>query len=205
MGWVATPVNWNKALVIWLIESTTEQKKYCQFFNYDLHYSFQALHIDQPCPNFKNVQNIDIIRKKYCNEFLWPKGSQNILSLNCNKMSGWLSHRTALESPRCRISVTLSRGLFPTSKKGKEKRRYSLLVFWMESFRCTNRLSYRDNGSRPPCCVLPAPLPPHSPSLYLPLSRNTRHILLNTTHQPKVHFLLLSSSPSHQPYSQDMH
>lgn len=105
----------------------------------------------------------------------------------------------------CRITVIQSRGLFPKSKKGKEKRRYSLLVFWMESFRSTNRLSYWDNGLRPPCCVLPAPLPPHSPSLYLPLSRNTRHILLNTTHQPKVHFLLLSSSPSHQPYSQDMH
>lgn len=40
--------------------------------------------------------------------------------------------------------------LFPKSKKGKEKRRYSLLVFWMESFRSTDRLSYWDNGSRPP-------------------------------------------------------
>ena len=53
MGWVAALVNWNKTLVILLIESTTEQKKYCQFFNYDLHYSVQALHIDQPCPNLK--------------------------------------------------------------------------------------------------------------------------------------------------------
>ena len=119
-------------------------------------------------------------------------------SSNCNKMSEWLPHCAPFERPQFRIIVILSRGLFPKSKKGKEKRRYSLLVFWMESFRSTNRLSYWDNGSCPPCCALPAPLPPHPPSLYLPLSRNTRHILLNTTHQPKVHFLLLGSSPSHQ-------
>lgn len=135
---------------------------------------------------------------------MMPKNVSTTFS-NCNKMSEWLPRNTALESPWYRMAMILSRGLFPKSKNGKEKRRYSLLVFWMESFRSTNRLSYWDNGSHPPCCALPAPLPPHSPSLYLPLSRNTRHILLHTTHQPKVHFLLLSSSPSHRPYSQDMH
>lgn len=103
-----------------------------------------------------------------------------------------MAQHTALE--QCGITVILSRGLFPKSRKGKEKRRYSLLVFWMESFRSASRLSYWDNGSRPPCCALPAPLPPHSSSLYLPVSRNTRHILLSTTRQPRVHFLLLSSS-----------
>lgn len=51
----------------------------------------------------------------------------------------------------------------------------------MEGFRSTDMLSCRDNGSGPPRCVLPAPRPPRSPSLYLPLSRNTRHILLQTT------------------------
>lgn len=51
----------------------------------------------------------------------------------------------------------------------------------MEGFRSTDMLSCRDNGPGPPRCVLPAPRPPRSPSLYLPPSRNTRHILLETT------------------------
>lgn len=51
----------------------------------------------------------------------------------------------------------------------------------MEGFRSTDMLSCRDNGWGPPRCVLPAPRPPRSPSLYLPLSRNTRHILPETT------------------------
>lgn len=51
----------------------------------------------------------------------------------------------------------------------------------MEGFRSTDMLSCTDNGSGPPRCVLPAPRPPRSPSLYLPLSRNTRHILLEAT------------------------
>ena len=85
------------------------------------------------------------------------------------------------------------------AKRGRKREDTVYLFSEWRVFRSTNRLSYWDNGSRPPCCALPAPLPPHSPSLYLPLSRNTRHILLRTTHQPKVHFLLLSSSPSHQP------
>lgn len=101
---------------------------------------------------------------------------------------------TAHEATQCGITVILSRGLFPKSREGKEKRWYSRLVFWMESFRSASRLSYWDNGSRPPRCALPAPLPPYSPSLYLPVSRNTRYILLGSTRQPKVHFLLLSSS-----------
>lgn len=73
------------------------------------------------------------------------------------------------------------RFLSTKSLKGKEKRRYSMHVFWMEGFRSTDMLSCRDNGPGPPRCVLPAPRPPCSPSIYLPLSRNTRHILLETT------------------------
>lgn len=53
--------------------------------------------------------------------FFYPQHPQIV-----TKMSEWLPRRAALES---RITVILSRGLFPKSKKGKEKRRYSLLVF----------------------------------------------------------------------------
>lgn len=42
-------------------------------------------------------------------------------SSDCNKMSEWLPHRAALESPRCRITVILSRDLFPKSRGGRKR------------------------------------------------------------------------------------
>lgn len=102
-----------------------------------------------------------------------------MISLSKTEADGVLNTRCLkaqnVKSPRYR------RFLFTKSLKGKEKRRYSVHVFWMEGFRSTDMLSCRDNGPGPPRCVLPAPRPPCSPSLYLPLSRNTRHILLETT------------------------
>lgn len=52
MSWEATPANWNKTLVILLIESTAEQKKYSQII-IDLYCSFKAPHFNQPCSDFK--------------------------------------------------------------------------------------------------------------------------------------------------------
>lgn len=49
--------------------------------------------------------------------------------------------------------------LFPESREGKEKRRYSLLVLWMESFRSTNRLSYTETMAHPAALALLLSLP----------------------------------------------
>lgn len=80
MGWVAAPVNWNKTFPILLIESTTEQKTHCHFFKimiYSIGPSYHGVVIN-PAPTFKNVQNMDIIWRKYFNEFLWQKGHQKL-------------------------------------------------------------------------------------------------------------------------------
>lgn len=90
-------------------------------------------------------------------------------------------NKTEAEKAQNVPSPWYRRFLFTKSLKGKEKRRYRVYVFWMEGFRSTDMLSCRDNGPGPPRCVLPAPRPPCSPTIYLPLSRNTRHILLKTT------------------------
>lgn len=50
-------------------------------------------------------------------------------SSDCNKMSEWLPHHAALESPRCRITVILSRDLFPKSKKGEGKEKIQSTCF----------------------------------------------------------------------------
>lgn len=78
-------------------------------------------------------------------------------------------------------------------QRGEGKREDPGLVFWMERFRSTTRLSYWDNGSGPPCCARPAPLPPRPQ----PLSRNTRHILLTSQKFTSCSSaLLLHTNPS---------
>lgn len=48
---------------------------------------------------------------------------------SCDQKDGKKITAQPFTSPQCRITMIRSRGLFPKSKKGKEKRRYSLLVF----------------------------------------------------------------------------
>lgn len=182
---MATPVNWKKTDDLW----------------FTLQFPCRPFILISHCPNFQNIYTW----RKYFNEFLWCQNIQSTTSSNWNKMSEWLPHRTTLDSPHCPITVIVSTGFIPKEQKGEGKEKIQSACFLNGEFQKYGQAFLLRQWLTSTRCVLPAPLPPHSPSLYLPLSRNTRHILLNTTHQPKVHFLLLGSSPSHQPYSQDMH
>lgn len=92
---------------------------------------------------------------------------------------------TALESSTMWCHSDTEQRFYPQrAKKGKEERRYSVVVFWMESFGSTKTLfSYRDNGSRnTPLRFLRCSSPLPTPRLCICLWAETRGTSCPTRH-----------------------
>lgn len=124
MGGVVTAPHWNKL--------NPPQRIWRTFITFILNYPFPGPSCWLALPQSPKMFN------KKTKMFYWIplrlKGTKNetTTSSNCDETSEWLPHHAALESPQCPTAVILSTGLFPKSKKGKEKRRCRLLVFWMD-------------------------------------------------------------------------
>lgn len=107
--------------------------------------------------------------------------------ISLNKIKLMASWTRVSWKPKTTSHLHNTRFLFTKSfLKGKEKRRYNVHVFWMESFRSTDMLSCGDNGPGPPCCVLPAPRPPpFAISLSPSEQKHTVHPARNNTPRQK--------------------
>lgn len=89
MGWVATSVNWNKALLIRLSETTTEQRKHCQVFQLG-----STIHSLGSCLKFKKCSKYGYIANRgeiYFKIREDTKSIESTISSNSNKASKCLT------------------------------------------------------------------------------------------------------------------